>query len=55
MISGLVTLAAFVSFIGIATWAWSRHNRERFDEASRLPLDEEHDASRSCGDRSPQR
>ena len=41
MISGLVTLAAFISFIGIAIWAWSRHNRSRFDEASRLPLEED--------------
>lgn len=42
MISGIVTLAAFLSFIGIAVWAWSRHNRARFEEASRLALDDEH-------------
>lgn len=48
MMSGLVTLAAFVSFIGIAVWAWSRHNRARFDEASRLPLDDG-GASSTCG------
>ena len=41
MSSGLVTLLAFVSFIGIAIWAWSRQNRERFEEASRLPLEDE--------------
>ena len=41
MISGVVTLAAFVSFIGIGVWAWSRRNRARFDDASRLPLDDE--------------
>lgn len=41
MISGAVTLAAFVSFIGISVWAWSRRNRARFDEAGRLPLDDE--------------
>ena len=41
MMSGLVTLAAFISFIGIAAWAWSRHNRGRFDDASRLPLEDD--------------
>ncbi|MGH8517753.1 MAG: cbb3-type cytochrome oxidase subunit 3 [Panacagrimonas sp.] len=53
MISGLVTLAAFVSFIGIAIWAWSRHNRARFEAASRLPLDDESVKSSCCckGDR----
>lgn len=41
MISGLFTLAAILSYVGIAVWAWSRRNRERFDEASRLPLRDE--------------
>lgn len=41
MISGAVTLTAFVSFIGISVWAWSRRNRARFEEAARLPLDDE--------------
>ena len=38
MISGIFTVVAFVSYVGIAVWAWSRRNRERFAEASRLPL-----------------
>lgn len=41
MISGIVTLLAFASFIGIAVWAWSRHNRSRFESAARLPLEDE--------------
>lgn len=41
MISGIVTLFAFLSFIGIAVWAWSRHNRARFESAARLPLEDE--------------
>lgn len=41
MISGIVTLAAFASFIGIAVWAWSKRNRTRFESAARLPLDDE--------------
>ena len=33
------TLASFVTFLGIAWWAYSGRNRERFDEAARLPFD----------------
>ena len=40
MISGIITLIAFGSFIGISIWAWSRRNRPRFDAAARLPLDD---------------
>ena len=42
MISGLITLFALLSFLGIAVWAWSRRNRARFEAAARLPLDDEH-------------
>lgn len=41
MISGIITLVAFLSFVGIAVWAWSRHNRARFESAARLPLDDD--------------
>ena len=41
MIGGLFTVIAFGSFIAIAIWAWSRQNRARFDEAARLPLEDE--------------
>ena len=33
------TLACFVTFLGIAWWAYAGHNRERFEEAARLPFD----------------
>ena len=46
MISGIVTLVAFLSFLGIVFWAYSRRNRPRFDAASRLPLEDE--ASSPC-------
>mgnify|MGYP000402403114 CR=1 FL=1 len=36
-----VTLVCFVIFVGIVLWAWSGDNRERFEEAARLPLDDE--------------
>ncbi len=38
LIRGLVTLASLLAFAGIVAWAWSRANRERFEEAARLPF-----------------
>ena len=37
----IITLIAFVIFIGIVGWAWSRRRREEFDEAARIPLDDD--------------
>ena len=37
----IVTVVAFVVFIGIVFWAWSRRNKERFDEAARLPFEQD--------------
>ena len=34
----LATLASLATFLGIAGWAYARGNRERFDEAARIPL-----------------
>ena len=41
MISGIVTAILLASYAGITAWAWSSRQRERFNEASRLPLDDE--------------
>ena len=35
------TLACFAVFLGIAWWAYARHNRERFDEARLIPFDQD--------------
>jgi cytochrome c oxidase cbb3-type subunit 4 len=35
------TLLSFVTFIGIFVWAWSRSNAAGFEEASRLPFEDE--------------
>lgn len=43
MISGIVTAILMASFIGIAVWAYSDRNRDRFARAARLPLDDEQD------------
>ena len=37
----LATLASFATFLGIVWWACARNNRDRFEEAARIPF--EHD------------
>jgi cytochrome c oxidase cbb3-type subunit 4 len=34
----IVTVASFLAFAGIVAYAYTPRNRERFDEAARLPL-----------------
>jgi len=46
----LVTVMAFVTFIGIIAWAWSGARRERFDAAARLPLEDDELARSSIAD-----
>ena len=41
ILRGLATLAAMLGFIGVCSWAWSRRRKTRFDEAARLPLEED--------------
>ena len=38
---GLSTLLLMLTFIGIVAWAWSGKRKKDFDEAARLPLDED--------------
>ncbi|MBC7469887.1 MAG: cbb3-type cytochrome c oxidase subunit 3 [Ramlibacter sp.] len=37
----VATLASFGTFLGIAWWAYSRGNRERFDEDARIPFQQD--------------
>jgi cytochrome c oxidase cbb3-type subunit 4 len=37
-VSGIVTLVMFITFIGIAVWAWGPGRKRDFDEAANLPL-----------------
>ena len=37
----IVTVLAFACFVGIVLWAWSRHNQERFEDAARLPFQDD--------------
>ena len=41
MISGIVTAVLIALFIGGWIWAWSPKRKREFDDAARLPLDEE--------------
>lgn len=38
---GLSTLLLMLTFIGVVAWAWSGKRKKDFDEAARLPLDED--------------
>jgi len=40
-VSGIVTVIFIVVFIGIVWWAYSKGNKQRFDDAGRLPFDED--------------
>ena len=37
----LVTVLAFMTFVGIVAWAYSGRRRSAFDEAARLPFTED--------------
>lgn len=37
------TLVLLLVFIGIVVWAWSPKRKRKFDEAARLPLDDDKD------------
>ncbi|RMG59781.1 MAG: cbb3-type cytochrome c oxidase subunit 3 [Gammaproteobacteria bacterium] len=37
------TVVLFATFIGIWVWAWSGKRKKAFDEAARLPLEDDDD------------
>jgi cytochrome c oxidase cbb3-type subunit 4 len=41
MLRSVMTLVAFLVFLGIIAWAWSARRKPDFDEAARLPFDDE--------------
>ena len=41
MLSGIITAILLVLFVAGWAWAWSPRRRKDFDEAARLPLDDE--------------
>lgn len=36
-----ITVTAFILFVGIWLWAWSARQRPRFEEAARIPFDDD--------------
>ncbi len=39
----IITVVAFAVFIAIVLWAYSERSKAAFDEAARLPFDEDED------------
>ena len=37
----IVTVISLLTFVGIVAWAWSKRNQSNFDEAARLPFNED--------------
>jgi cytochrome c oxidase cbb3-type subunit 4 len=35
----MATVGALISFVGIWVWAWSKGNKNKFDEAANLPFE----------------
>ncbi len=50
-LSGIITALFIPVFIGIVWWAYSKRNRQDFEDASRLPFEEDNAQSISKGDR----
>jgi cytochrome c oxidase cbb3-type subunit IV len=40
-IRSAVTVISLLLFVGIVGWAWSKRNRDSFDEAAQLPFRDE--------------
>ena len=38
---GLATLLALLAFAGVIWWAWSGRQKQKFDAAARMPLEED--------------
>lgn len=51
MISGIVTAILLAAFLGVAVWAWSARNRERWRHAAQAPLQDDTPACCRVGDR----
>lgn len=52
-LQSILTLIAFVSFIGIVWWAYSKRQQAAFSEAERIPLDDDAPYRPSAGAAAP--
>jgi cytochrome c oxidase cbb3-type subunit 4 len=41
LLRGITTVLAFLAFVAVCVWAYSRRRRDKFEEAARLPLEED--------------
>ena len=55
LLHGLWTAALIAVFGGIVVWAWSGRRKRDFDEAARLPLEEDAGDSADLSERGPER
>jgi len=46
MVAGIITVTLLVVFVGGALWVYSPRRKREFDEASRLPLDDQNEDSK---------
>ena len=51
MLSGIVTAVLLVLFVIGWIWAWSPKRKKSFDDAARLPLDDQEPVADENGDR----
>ena len=51
-LEGIGTVFALVAFLGVCWWAFSKHKKKDFEEASRLPFDEDELKERKPSDSS---
>lgn len=54
-IRGLLTLILLILFLGIVAWAYSSKRKKDFDEAARLPLQDEDDPTNNRESRKDKR
>ncbi len=43
--NGIVTAVLLLAFLGLVAWAWSGKRKKDFEQASRLPLDDDNGKS----------
>lgn len=46
IIRGAILIGLIIGFVGVWIWAWSRKRRSQFEEAARMPLEEDSTAAR---------
>ena len=47
MLAGIVTIVALIAFLAGVAWAMSGKRKREFDEAAKLPLEEDEEAGRT--------